>query len=204
VKEQLVNNRNRWGQPAAGWDAPGWAPLVDPGPLQAVRSVGRWLWFTAAVGGFLAVTGFTLSHDDPAPGLSLRGLLTIALAAAVVALLTVYRNAGPRPLTRALAEYTVVFVLAVLVATTGLTLDPPTAAGSQASAAVDHRPPLVTTIDTWRDRLVGAGAWLAELWHRADPDADHRHQPPSTTTPPNDGQAMPRSPVLSPSTRRPL
>jgi hypothetical protein len=199
VKEQLVNNRNRWSQPPAGW-----APLVDPGPhpLQTARSVGRWLWFTAAVGGFLAVTGFTLAHDDPAPGLSLRGLLTIALAAAVVVLLTLYRSAGPRPLARALGEYTVVFVLAVLVATTGLTLDPPAAAGSQASAAVDLRPPLVTTIDTWRDRLVGAGAWLAELWRRADPDA---RRPPSTTTPPpNDGQAMPRSPVLFPSTRRPL
>ena len=21
-----------WGQPLASWDAPGWAPLVDPGP----------------------------------------------------------------------------------------------------------------------------------------------------------------------------
>jgi hypothetical protein len=202
-----VNARSRWGQPAAGWDTPGWAPLVDPGPLplQAARSVGRWLWFTAAVGGFLLVTGFTLAHDDPAPGLSMRGLLTIALAAAVVVLLTRYRTGGPRPLARALGEYTVVFVLAVLVATTGLTLDPPAAAGSQASAAVDHRPPLVTTIDTWHDRLVGAGGWLAELWHRADPDAGHRRRrPPSTTTPSNDGHAMPRSPVLSPSTRRPL
>jgi 4-amino-4-deoxy-L-arabinose transferase-like glycosyltransferase len=202
-----VNTRIGSGQPAADWDAPGWAPLVDHGPypLQAARSIRRWLWFTAAVGGFLAVTAFTLAHDDPAPGLSLRGLLTIALAAAVVVLLTVHRSAGPRLLARVLAEYTVVFVLAVLVATTGLPLDPPPAAGGQASAAIDHRPPLVQTIDTCRDRLVGAGAWLAELWRRADPEASHRRRPPSTTRPSsNDGQAMPHSPALSPSTRRPL
>ena len=199
-----MDTRIRWDQPAAGWDAPGWAPLADPGPypIQAARSVGRWLWFTAAVGGFLAVTAFTLAHDDPAAGLSLRGLLTMALAAAVVVLLTLHRSAGPRLLARVLAEYTVVFVLAVLVATTGVTLDPPSAAGRQASTAVDHRPPLVKTIDTWRDRLVGAGAGLAGRWGRADPRAARR-RPSSTTPPPNDGEAMPFSPV-SPSTWRPL
>ena len=64
-----MNNRIRWGQPAAGWDAPGWAPLVDhgPHPLQTARSVGRWLWPTLAVGGFLVVTGFVFATTTPPP-----------------------------------------------------------------------------------------------------------------------------------------
>ena len=102
-----------WGQPPTGWPQPhlpGWAPLMDPGPfpLQAARSVGRWLWPTLAVSGFLAVVGFVLRPRHPAPGLSSRGLLTVALAAAVVVLLTLHRRYGPRPLARALAEYAVV------------------------------------------------------------------------------------------------
>jgi hypothetical protein len=187
VKEQLVNPRNGWSQPP-GWGPPhqaGWTPLVDHGPLplQTARSVGRWLWFTAAVGGFLLATAFTLTHDDPTPGLSLRGLLTIALAAAVVALLTVRRTAGPGPLTRALFEYTVVFVLAVLVATTGIPLDHPTTA----SAARDQRPALVKTIGSFRD-------WLGEWRTWAHKETDRRAQSSPTTTP---------TPSLSPSIRRP-
>ena len=53
-----MNARNGWSQPP-GWGPPhqtGWAPLVDHGPLplQTARSVGRWLWPTLAVSGFLA------------------------------------------------------------------------------------------------------------------------------------------------------
>jgi peptidoglycan/LPS O-acetylase OafA/YrhL len=195
MKEQLVNTRNRWSQPATGWDTLGWAPLVDPGPLplQTARSVSRWLWFTLAVGGFLVVTGFAFAHDDPTPGLSLRGLLTVALAALVVALLTIHRRNGPGPLARAMAEYAVVFLLAALVATTGL-VDQAPAPGEQASAAIDHRPALVKTIDRTWDRLVGAWDWLAELWRRAD------HQ----TAPEPTGEAMARTPapIPPPSTRR--
>ena len=186
-----MNPRSRWSQPAAGWDAPGWAPLVDHGPLplQTARSVGRWLWPTLAVGGFLVVTRFALAHDDPTPGLSLRGLLTIALAALVVVLLTIRRTAGPGPLVRAMFEYAVVFLLAVLVATTGVTLDqPPAAGGKAASAAADQRPALVKTIDGFRD-------WLSEWRTWARKEADRRPQSSSATTP---------SPALSPSTRRPL
>jgi hypothetical protein len=190
VKEQLVNARNGWSQPP-GWGPPhqtGWAPLVDHGPLplQTVRSVGRWLWPTLAVAGFLLVTGFTLTHDDPTPGPSLRGLLTIALAATVVILLTVRRTAGPGPLTRALFEYTVVFLLATLVATTGIPLHHPTTAsgGPQASAAHDQRPALVKTIDSFRD-------WLGEWRTWAHNETDRR------------AQSSPTTPALSPTTRRP-
>jgi hypothetical protein len=184
-----VRTRNDWGQAPAAWDAPGWAPLVDPGPLpfQTARSVGRWLWFTVAVGGFLLVTGFAFAHDDSAPGLSVRGLLMIALAAAVVVLLTVRRTAGPGALARALAEYTVVFLLAVLIATTGISLDqPPAASGRTAPVAPDQRPALVKTIDGFRD-------WLREWRQWADKQTDRHAQ--AATSP---------APTLSSSTRRPL
>jgi hypothetical protein len=187
VKEQLVNPRLRWGQAPATWDAPGWAPLVDHGPLplQTARSVGRWLWPTLSVSGFLVVTGFVFGHDDPTPGLSLRGLCTIALAAAVVVLLTVRRTAGPGSLVRALFEYAVVFLLAVLVATTGVDGDQAPTGGKR--AASDQRPALVKTID-------GFGDWLSQWRDWAHKETDRRSQSSSTTTP-----------ALSPpSTRRPL
>ena len=199
-----MHSRIGWGQPP-GWGQPtlpGWAPLVDAGPgsLHAARSVGRWLWPTLAVTGFLVVTGFALRHDDPGPGLSTRGLLTIALAATVVVLLTIRRAAGPGPLARALGEYAVVALLAVLLATTGIPVDrPPAGAGEQASATADQRPALVKTIDTWRDRLVGAWAWLAELWRRAD-----QHTTPHPQSSAAAGEAMAPSPAISALTRRSL
>ena len=180
VKEHAVQSRSSWGQPPPGWGQPplssGWAPLVDPGPLQGVRSVARWLWPTLAVGGFLAVTGFVLTHDDPTPGLSVRGLATLTLAAAVVGLLTLHRRYGPRPLARALGEYAVVFVLAVLVATTGVPLNqPPPASPQQARAASDQRPALVKTLDRFGD-------WLAEWRAWAHTQSESSTRPPATTT----------------------
>ncbi len=162
-------------------------PLVDHGPLplQTARSVGRWLWPTLAVSGFLVVTGFVFGHDDPAPGLSLRGLCTIALAAAVVILLTIRRTAGPGPLTRALFEYAVVFLLAVLVATTGVDLDQAPTGGKRASAAVDQRPALVKTID-------GFGDWLSQWRDWARKETDRRD--PRQSRPP----AIAPLPALSP------
>ena len=190
-----MNNRIRWGQPAAGWDAHGWAPLVDHGPLplQTARSVGRWLWPTLSVTGFLLVTGFVFGHDDPAPGLSLRGLCTIALAAAVVVLLTVRRSAGTGPLARALFEYAIVFLLAILIATTGIDVDQASAGGTQASAARDQRPALMKVIDGFGDWLNGWRDWARK-------ETDRRGQSSSVTT------LTPTStPALSPpSTRRPL
>jgi hypothetical protein len=130
------------------------------------------------------VTGFVLGHDDPAPGLSLRGLCTIALAAAVVILLTVRRTAGTGPLARAVFEYAVVLLLAVLVATTGVDFDQAPTGGNR--AAVDQQPALVKTID-------GFGDWLSQWRDWAHKETDRRSQSSSTT------------PALSPpSTRRPL
>ena len=167
-----MNPRIGWGQPPAGWpqpNLPGWNPLVDHGPvpLHTARSIGHWLWPTLAVTGFLTVTGFVLRHDDPAPGLSRRGLLTITLAALVVILLTVRRAAGPGPLTRALVEYAVVFLLAALIATTGINLDPAPAGGTQASTTRDQRPALIKTID-------GFGDWLSQWRDWAGKETDRR------------------------------
>jgi hypothetical protein len=203
----MYRTRHTMGAPPPGWDLPpGWGqPLDDSQPFRAAGPVGRWFYPTLAVGGFLLVTGFTLAHDNPAPGLSGRGLLAIVLAAAVVALLTIRRAAGPGSLARALAEYTVVALLAVLVATTGISVDPPPAgSGKQASAAVDHRPALVKTVDTWRDRLVGAWAWLAALWRRADQQTTPRPPSSATTTPAPTGEAIGPSPAPPRSTRRSL
>ena len=192
-----MNPRNRWSQPPASWDTPGWAPLVDHGPLplQTARSVGRWLWPTLSVGGFLLVTGFVFGHDDPTPGLSLRGLCTIALAAAVVILLTIRRTAGPGPLARALFEYAVVFLLAVLVATTGVDVDQapaggdaPARPGSAAGPGQDHRRV---------PRLAQPVAGLGPQRDRPPPPV-LRHRSRSH------GPGMAPSPALSPSTRRPL
>jgi hypothetical protein len=187
-----------WGPtPCWGQSLPGWTPLVDNGPLpqRAASSVARWWWPTLALAGFGAVAGFVVGHDDPAPGLSQRGLVTIALAALIVVLLTIHRAAGPGPLTRAVAEYTVVALLALLLATTGLDADRPPAGANQASAVPDHRPALVKALDGFRD-------WLAGWWQWADREYDRRTRP-SSTTPEPEGEAMPLSPASPPSTRRP-
>jgi hypothetical protein len=139
------------------------------------------------VTGFLLVTGFVLSHDHPAPGLSRRGLLTVTLAAAVVILLTIRRAAGPRSLARALFEYAVVFLLGVLIATTGVDLNQAPAAGTQASTARDQRPALIKAID-------GFGDWLSEWRTWARKETDRRAQSFSPTAP---------APRLRSSTRRP-
>jgi hypothetical protein len=185
VKEQLVHSRIGWGQPPPGWHAPGWAPLVDPGPrpLQTARSLGRWLWPTLTVAGFLAVLAYVVDHDPSAPGLSYRGLLTVALAATVVALLTIHRRYGPRWLARAVAEYATVALLAALLVAPGTvdhrSADHPDSGQARAQAAASQDQPAVLRAVT---KVLGAGAklvrgvtgavrWLVELWHRADQQA---------------------------------
>jgi hypothetical protein len=200
-----VNPRIGWGQPAPGWgqpQLPGWAPLVDhgPHPLYAVRSLGRWWWPTAAVGGFLAVLVQVLDHDHPTPSLSPRGLLTVALAAAVVALLTIHRRHGPRPLARALAEYMAVALLATLLAVPGVGVDQPPAnpaASGQAraeAAAGDVQPLLlravtkaVRAVSRAARAVAGAVRWLVNLWRQADQQATPKGEampaPPRAPTP---------------------
>jgi hypothetical protein len=210
-----------WG-PAPGWaqpHLPGSAPLVDHGPLplRAAGSLARWWWPILAVAGFLAVVVQVLDNDDSAPGLSRPGLLTIALAAVVVVLLTVHRSAGPGALARAVAEYAVVAVLAALLAAGGGAVDrqPASRAGgadarAQAAAADDQ--PGVLRAGTAVARAVtktvravtGAARWLAELWRQADAKTDRPSGSPSTTTPQPNGEAMAPIPAAASSTRRPL
>jgi hypothetical protein len=206
-----VNPRIGWDQPPTGWaqpPLPGWAPLVDPGPtpLHAARSLRRWWWPTVTVAGFVAVVVQVLDHDDPAPGLSGPALVTIALAAAVVALLTIHRRYGPRWLARALAEYTVVALLATLLAAPGVGLDQqppnpakPTETGQakpQAEAAAgDDQPAVIRAgakvvqagVKVVRG-VVGAVRWLVDLWHRADQQATAKAEAMA---------APPRSPTSS-------
>jgi hypothetical protein len=187
-------------RPTPGWEqAPGWGlpAAADPLPLRAAGSLGRWLWPTTAIIGFLATVGYLLGHDDPRPGLSDRGWLALVLAAVLVVVLTVRRAAGPGPLARTLAEYAVVALLAVLLATAGARQQPAERAedragrrppteqptdrrqpGERADASppVDRRPGLVRVAS-------GVWGWLAELWHTAGELADRSTPPPSTTTP---------------------
>jgi hypothetical protein len=210
-----------WG-PTPGWGQsfPGWSPLIDDGPLplRMAGSVARWWWPLLALASFSAVAGLVLGHDHAPPGLSTRGLVTIALAALVVVLLTLHRAAGPGPLARAVAEYAVVAVLgSLLVADLG---QPPTnpatpAAKTEARQAASAEP----NLEAGQDRpgvfrvaaavaravtnairaVTGAAGWLVDLWRQADQQTD-RHPNHSSTT---KGQAMPSSPTAgSPSTRR--
>ena len=65
----MYRTRQIGGAPPPGWNLPpGWGqPLDDPPLLRAAGSVGRWLWPTLSVTGFLVVTGFVFGHDDPTP-----------------------------------------------------------------------------------------------------------------------------------------
>jgi hypothetical protein len=106
----------------------------------------------------------------------------------VVVLLTFRRTTGPGPLARALFEYAVVFLLAVLVATTGVNLDQAPAGAKQASTARDQRPALIKTIDSFGD-------WLSQWRDWAGKETDRRaHSSPATPT----------APPLPSTTRSPL
>jgi hypothetical protein len=204
-----------WG-PAPGWDQPlpSWNPLIDHGPLplRAAGPVARWWWPTLAVAGFLTVAVYVTRHD---PGLSQRGLLSIALAALVVVLLTIHRSAGPGRLARAAAEYTAVALLAALLALAagGNQQPAPTAKGeykrpATARAEASQDRPWVLRVAAGAIRAVtrairavtGAAGWLVDLWRQADAKTDRTNSSPSTKN-----EAMPPSPALaSASSRRPL
>jgi hypothetical protein len=213
-----------WG-PAPGWGQsfPGWTPLVDHGPLplRVAGSVARWWWPILALAGFGAVAGLVLGHDHPAgPGLSTRRLVTIALAALVVVLLTLHRTAGPGPLARAVTEYAVVALLAGLLV--GVNQPPSNPATSAAKTEAKQAAPAKPNLEAGQDQpgvirfaaavaravtkairaVTGAAGWLIDLWRQADAKTDRRpSRSPSTTTP--RGEAMPRSPAeASMSTRR--
>jgi hypothetical protein len=199
-----------WG-PAPGWGQPlpGWNPLLDHGPLpvRMAGSVARWWWPTLAVASFLAVAVYVTGHD---PGLSQRSLFTIALAALVVVLLTIHRTAGPGRLARAAAEYTVVALLAALLALTAAGNQQPVtpttkgdanqAATARAEASQD-RPRVLGVVAsgiramTRAIRAVtGAASWVADLWRQADQQTDRPNRSSSTSS--LKSGAKPSSPTL--------
>jgi hypothetical protein len=206
-----------WG-PAPGWDQPlpGWNPLLDhsPLPLRAAGSVARWWWPTLAVASFLAVAVYVTGHD---PGLSQRGLVTIALAALVVVLLTIHRTAGSGALARAAAEYTVVALLAAMLALTAAGTQQPVTPAAKGEAthpataraeASQDRPRVlgvvagaIRAVTRAGRAVIGAVGWLVDLWRHADATTDHPNRSSSTTTP--TAEAISPSPTLaSTSTRR--
>jgi hypothetical protein len=166
----------------------GWPPPT----LMEVRARWlAWLWRLALAGGFLAVASHVLGHDDPRPGLSDRSWLTLGLAAALVGLLSVHRLAGVVPLLRALAEYAVVALLVVLLATGPGALapaakrpaHPPGRAGQRAAATAkqaSHDCPPVRQVP----------AWVACLWRQAQ----RAHQP--TPKPKPKARAISPTPTL--------
>jgi hypothetical protein len=193
-----MHSRIGWGQPPPGWHAPGWAPLVDPGPrpLHAARTLGRWWWPTLTISGFLAVVVQVLDHDPSAPGLSSRGLLTVVLAATVVALLTIHRRSGPRWLARAMAEYAAVALMTALLVGPAGTVDQrpadhPDSGQARGQAAASQDQPAVIRAVTNLLRagaklvrgLTGAVRWLVELWHRADQQATAEGEAMATPAP---------------------
>jgi hypothetical protein len=205
-----VNRMHRTRYPSAGWGPapgwgqplPGWSPLVDHGPLplRMAGSLARWWWPTLALAGFGIVIGFVAGHDHPDPGLSTQGMLTVALAAAVVVLLTIHRRGGPGPLARAVAEYTVVALLATLLAPgVGIDqqpIDHPASGQARAQAAAGEDQPAVIRAVIKLARagaklvraVTSAARWLVDLWHRADQQANSNGeamaaQPPSPTLP---------------------
>jgi len=128
----------------------------------------------------VAVVAYVLGHDDPTPGLSHRGLLTIALAGLVTVLLTIHRRYGPGSLARAVLEYTVVALLATLLAAAGAGIDQQAAGPAKtkpnAEAAVGDDGPavlragakVVRAVTGAAKAVAGAVRWLVDLWRQAD------------------------------------
>ncbi len=141
--------------------------------------------------------GAVLLSDDPHPGLSRRGWLTLTLAALLLVQLSIHRRGGGRWLARVTAEYAVVALLAVLLATAVAGELRPAAnqpAGRPTTAA--------TTAAGACPSPAQVPAWLACIWRQAAQKADDL-RPPSTTTPTPKGRA--HSPVPpDPSSRRTL
>jgi hypothetical protein len=182
--------------------------------------VARWWWPTLAVAGFLALAIYVTGHD---PSLSRRGLLTIALAASVVVLLTIHRTAGPSRLARAAAEYTAVALLAAMLTITAAGNQPPSTPAAKGDAnqpatasaeASQHRPwvlrvaaGVIRAVTKAIRAATGAARWVADLWRQADTKTDQRSRTSSTTTP--NAEAMPSSSAIASTststwTRRPL
>ena len=176
--------------------------------------MARWWWPTLAVASFLTVAVYVTGHD---PSLSQRGLLTIALAALVVVLLTIHRTAGPSRLARATAEYAAVALLAALLTLTAAGAQQPAtpvakgdadqAATARADASQDRpwvlRVPanVIRAVTKAIRAVTGAARWVADLWRQADAKTDRPNRSSSTSSP-TAGALLPSPALASTSTRR--
>jgi hypothetical protein len=161
---------------------PGWGMgMLHPAMQHPGRLVERtrWLWLIPMVGSFLAVVGWVASHD-PGPGLAVtgRGWLTILAAALVLVLLTIHRGDGLAHLLRMLAEYAVVFALAVLVTLAATTANSP--AELQARAQAQAQAEAQARAAGACPPVVQVRAWLSCLWDQAK--AAKASGPATTTT----------------------
>ena len=176
-------------------DAYDTGPHHWPLPRHPATRQTRWLWLVPLLAGFATVLGIVIARD-PGRGLSLSrvGWCTIVLAALLVVLLAIHRNAGQ--MLRALAEYLVVALLAVLLVT-ATTIQP-----TQAPAPAKHPPSRagshMRAVDACPS-IVHVRDWLACLWN-ASQDAARRSHPPTTAKP--KGHAMAPSPPPPPTSRR--
>jgi hypothetical protein len=173
---------------------PGWGPLVEPPRrLQTAAAVLRWWWPTTTVAGFLVLVAIVGDRDHPAPGLSMRGVVILTLAAAALTILTIRRRFGPWALTRALVEYAVLVLLVALLAiptapsseqAPASSTRPPAAKQQAAKQSTASLPPGISQVVGAGRRASGAGRWLLELWRRAD----QQTTPQSAPTNPEPGR----------------
>jgi hypothetical protein len=149
-----------------------------PAPAVELRRAGpldRWAWPVLAVGSFVALAGYIFEHNQ-----SDRGWMTVALAAAVITVLTVRRAAGARALLRTLAEYALVAVLAVSLATLGAA-EAPARSPAHKPARDSGRSGLAVLVEApgnVRD-------WIAERWQEAGQKVSQR----THSTPPPGGSS---------------
>jgi hypothetical protein len=165
---------------------PGWSPLAQPTPPPTIESLRRWLWPGTVLATFAALAAYVV-ETSPGPGISTQGLVTLALAVIVLAVLTLRRRWGPLAVARTLAEYTVVAALAGLLV---LAAAPSAPAERPATERRPAETEQAATLPPVIRQVVGAAGWLHELWQRAGRQADHRTPPPSTTRPQPTGEAM--------------
>ncbi len=165
----MAITRYRPGRPLP---AANWPPMTDRsrGGARRGRGRGRGAWLITLLAGFGVAVGW-VEEGDPGPGLSLsdRGLLVVALAAVVALVLAAHHSGGAKHLLRTVAEFAVVAVLAVLLAT-GTTAAPPAAKPTHGTA---HG-----TATAQPSPVDQARAWLTAQWHRfeqADKPAAKKH-----------------------------
>jgi hypothetical protein len=177
----------------------GWSPFSQPTPPPTIESLRRWLWPGTVLAAFAALVAYVV-QTSPGPGISVRGLVTLALAVIVLAVLTLRRRWGPLAMARTLAEYAVVAALAGLLVLAAAPSAPPERPATERRPAATRQ---AATLPPVIRQAVGAGRWLHELWQRAGHQADHRTPAPSTTRPEPTGEALASPPhSLAPPTWR--